>query len=200
MSFNTLTHQVSSSSYSFNLCNLNPSFLLFSTLTHIIFRLASCMICTAIVNRLPCVCVCVCFSSYTDCTTKEGIGISAGTPAAVSGPPCLCPYTSRVPGILSVHSKFSPWFLNKRFIYEPLDIHPFIHPGGFYQTLLQQWHWLRCLTACSFANELQVGYTNAGKSTLLNRLSGAGLLAEDRLFATLDPTTRRVEVFSQRMP
>jgi hypothetical protein len=58
MSFNTLTHQVSSS-YSFNPCNLNPSFLLFSTLTHIIFRVASCMICTAIVNRLPCVCVCV---------------------------------------------------------------------------------------------------------------------------------------------
>ncbi|KAG0603965.1 hypothetical protein M758_10G134400 [Ceratodon purpureus] len=39
-----------------------------------------------------------------------------------------------------------------------------------------------------------VGYTNAGKSTLLNRLSGAGVLAEDRLFATLDPTTRRVEL------
>ncbi|MBX6341923.1 MAG: GTPase HflX, partial [Thermomicrobiaceae bacterium] len=37
-----------------------------------------------------------------------------------------------------------------------------------------------------------VGYTNAGKSTLLNRLSGAGVLAEDKLFATLDPTTRRV--------
>lgn len=37
-----------------------------------------------------------------------------------------------------------------------------------------------------------VGYTNAGKSTLLNCLSGAGVLAEDRLFATLDPTTRRV--------
>ncbi len=35
-----------------------------------------------------------------------------------------------------------------------------------------------------------VGYTNAGKSTLLNRLTGAGVLAEDRLFATLDPTTR----------
>lgn len=35
-----------------------------------------------------------------------------------------------------------------------------------------------------------VGYTNAGKSTLLNRLTGAGILAEDRLFATLDPTTR----------
>ncbi len=35
-----------------------------------------------------------------------------------------------------------------------------------------------------------VGYTNAGKSTLLNLLTGAGVLAEDRLFATLDPTTR----------
>ncbi|KAJ0974027.1 hypothetical protein J5N97_015992 [Dioscorea zingiberensis] len=40
----------------------------------------------------------------------------------------------------------------------------------------------------------QVGYTNAGKSTLLNRLTGAGVLAEDRLFATLDPTTRRVQI------
>lgn len=39
-----------------------------------------------------------------------------------------------------------------------------------------------------------VGYTNAGKSTLLNRLSGAGVLAEDRLFATLDPTTRKIEL------
>jgi len=37
-----------------------------------------------------------------------------------------------------------------------------------------------------------VGYTNAGKSTLLNALSGADVRAEDRLFATLDPTTRRV--------
>src|SRR5829696_7217266 len=37
-----------------------------------------------------------------------------------------------------------------------------------------------------------VGYTNAGKSTLLNRLSGAGVLVEDRLFSTLDPTTRRL--------
>ena len=37
-----------------------------------------------------------------------------------------------------------------------------------------------------------VGYTNAGKSTLLNRLTDAGVLAEDRLFATLDPTTRRL--------
>lgn len=37
-----------------------------------------------------------------------------------------------------------------------------------------------------------VGYTNAGKSTLLNALTNAGVLAEDKLFATLDPTTRRV--------
>ncbi len=37
-----------------------------------------------------------------------------------------------------------------------------------------------------------VGYTNAGKSTLLNSLTGAGVLAEDRLFATLDPITRRI--------
>src|SRR5712692_6020934 len=39
-----------------------------------------------------------------------------------------------------------------------------------------------------------VGYTNAGKSTLLNRLSNANSLAEDKLFATLDPTTRRVRL------
>lgn len=39
-----------------------------------------------------------------------------------------------------------------------------------------------------------VGYTNAGKSTLLNRVTGAGVLAEDKLFATLDPTTRKVEL------
>ena len=38
-----------------------------------------------------------------------------------------------------------------------------------------------------------VGYTNAGKSTLLNKLTGAGILAEDKLFATLDPTTRVLE-------
>ncbi|KAG1334134.1 GTPase HflX-like [Cocos nucifera] len=39
-----------------------------------------------------------------------------------------------------------------------------------------------------------VGYTNAGKSTLLNCLTGAEVLAEDQLFATLDPTTRRVQM------
>ncbi len=37
-----------------------------------------------------------------------------------------------------------------------------------------------------------VGYTNAGKSTLLNKLTGAGVVAEDKLFATLDTTTRKV--------
>jgi GTP-binding protein HflX len=39
-----------------------------------------------------------------------------------------------------------------------------------------------------------VGYTNAGKSTLFNELSKAGVLAEDRLFSTLDPITRRVRL------
>jgi GTP-binding protein HflX len=39
-----------------------------------------------------------------------------------------------------------------------------------------------------------VGYTNAGKSTLLNSLTGAEVLAEDKLFATLDPTTRRLKL------
>jgi len=39
-----------------------------------------------------------------------------------------------------------------------------------------------------------VGYTNAGKSTLLNRLTEAGVLVEDRLFATLDATTRRLQL------
>ena len=39
-----------------------------------------------------------------------------------------------------------------------------------------------------------VGYTNAGKSTLLNHLTGAGILAEDKLFATLDPTTGNLKL------
>jgi len=39
-----------------------------------------------------------------------------------------------------------------------------------------------------------IGYTNAGKSTLLNSLTGAAALAEDKLFATLDPTTRRLRL------
>ena len=43
-----------------------------------------------------------------------------------------------------------------------------------------------------------VGYTNAGKSSLLNRLTGAGVLVEDALFATLDPTTRRAETADSR--
>lgn len=43
-----------------------------------------------------------------------------------------------------------------------------------------------------------VGYTNAGKSTLLNRLTNAGILAEDKLFATLDPTTRKFVLPSTR--
>lgn len=46
----------------------------------------------------------------------------------------------------------------------------------------------------TLGKKFQVGYTNAGKSTLLNQLTGASVLAEDRLFATLDPTTRRVQV------
>lgn len=41
-----------------------------------------------------------------------------------------------------------------------------------------------------------VGYTNSGKSTLLNKLTNAGILAEDKLFATLDPTTRNLELES----
>lgn len=43
-----------------------------------------------------------------------------------------------------------------------------------------------------------VGYTNAGKSTLLNRLTDAGVLEEDKLFATLDPTTRVLELPGQQ--
>lgn len=43
-----------------------------------------------------------------------------------------------------------------------------------------------------------VGYTNAGKSTLMNRLTDAGVLVEDKLFATLDPTVRRLKLPSGR--
>ncbi len=43
------------------------------------------------------------------------------------------------------------------------------------------------------------GYTNAGKSSLLNRLTGAGVLVEDALFATLDPTTRRTQTDDGRV-
>jgi len=43
------------------------------------------------------------------------------------------------------------------------------------------------------------GYTNAGKSSLLNRLTGAGVLVEDALFATLDPTVRRAETSDGRV-
>lgn len=43
-----------------------------------------------------------------------------------------------------------------------------------------------------------VGYTNAGKSTLLNQITGSNVLAEDKLFATLDPTTRRITLPSGR--
>ena len=44
-----------------------------------------------------------------------------------------------------------------------------------------------------------VGYTNAGKSSVLNRLTGAGVLVEDALFATLDPTTRRAQTGDGRV-
>lgn len=49
-------------------------------------------------------------------------------------------------------------------------------------------------TSGKIANVAIVGYTNSGKSTLLNRISDAGVLAQDMLFATLDPTTRRVHL------
>jgi GTP-binding protein HflX len=43
-----------------------------------------------------------------------------------------------------------------------------------------------------------VGYTNAGKSTLFNALTGAGVYAQDQLFATLDPTMRAIKLPSGR--
>ena len=45
-----------------------------------------------------------------------------------------------------------------------------------------------------------VGYTNAGKSTLFNALTGAAVLAEDTLFATLDPTIRACRCRAARRP
>ncbi len=49
-------------------------------------------------------------------------------------------------------------------------------------------------TAVPYPLVALVGYTNSGKSTLMNRLTEANVLAEDKLFATLDPTTRRLEL------
>ena len=49
-------------------------------------------------------------------------------------------------------------------------------------------------TSGNVKNVAIVGYTNSGKSTLLNRISDASVLSEDKLFATLDPTTRRVHL------
>ena len=49
-------------------------------------------------------------------------------------------------------------------------------------------------TSKNIRNVAIVGYTNSGKSTLLNRISDASVLSEDKLFATLDPTTRRVHL------
>ena len=43
------------------------------------------------------------------------------------------------------------------------------------------------------------GYTNAGKSSLMNRLTGADLMVQDALFATLDPTVRRAETSDGRL-
>ena len=49
-------------------------------------------------------------------------------------------------------------------------------------------------TSKNIRNIAIVGYTNSGKSTFLNRISDAGVLSENKLFATLDPTTRRVHL------
>ena len=49
-------------------------------------------------------------------------------------------------------------------------------------------------TSGNIANVAIVGYTNSGKSTLLNRIADADVLSQDMLFATLDPTTRRVHL------
>jgi len=50
-----------------------------------------------------------------------------------------------------------------------------------------------------FVTACLVGYTNAGKSTLLNRLTNAGVLAEDKLFATLDSTTRSCDLDKKKV-
>jgi len=60
------------------------------------------------------------------------------------------------------------------------------------QTRREKRHEAICVTAAL------IGYTNAGKSSLLNRLTQAGVYAEDRLFATLDPTSRQLELPSNQ--
>jgi GTP-binding protein HflX len=58
----------------------------------------------------------------------------------------------------------------------------------------QRGHYRQQRRKTAHAQVALVGYTNAGKSTLLNALSDAHVLAEDKLFATLDPTTRRIDL------